>query len=305
MRVFSLFCLVFLLSTNVSLADPSSVGIQAYRDGRYLDAYNSFLHEAEKEDPLSQYLLSTMLFSGEYVQYNPQEGLKWLKRSAIIGNCPEAQQDLGIAYQYGCYDVKQDFREAYNWYWRSADQKHPAALTSLGKAYYEGRGIPQNKEKSFELFHQAAELNDMDAQQNLGVSYRDSGGVIGNIQEAVKWFKLAAEQGQIEAQFDLGALFYNGKQVPRDLSKAFKWFTLAAENQDSDAQRILAYMYFKGKGVPKNYIKSYAWCSVSAGFGNGGTESLMNDIRAAMSNNQYEEGKELSLVYWNRIRSSK
>src|SRR5262249_51790156 len=51
------------------------------------------------------------------------------------------------------------------------------AQFSLGKAYLEGNGIPQDVAKAAALFRQAAEQGDLRAQHNLGVMYVEGTGV--------------------------------------------------------------------------------------------------------------------------------
>jgi hypothetical protein len=106
--------------------------------------------------------------------------------------------------------VRQDYREAAQWYRKAADQGVADAQGSLGHMYAYGQGVPQN------------------------------------YKEAARWFRLAADQGDAVAQFFLGLSYANGSGVPQDYVQSHMWFNLAgaggepnaAKARDSVAQKM-------------------------------------------------------------------
>ena len=85
----------------------------------------------------------------------------------------------------------------------------------------------------------AAEQGVALAQFSLGRGYYDGRGVPQDYAEAVKWYRLAAEQGDADAQFTVGRMYSKGQGVPQDYGEAVKWFRLAAEQGKSRAQASL------------------------------------------------------------------
>lgn len=65
--------------------------------------------------------------------------------------------------------------------------------------YYNGCGVPQDKEKAVGLWHKAANQNHADAQYNLALCYVKSEGVPQDLEEGVKWLRKAARNGHKEA----------------------------------------------------------------------------------------------------------
>jgi len=108
------------------------------------------------------------------------------------------------------------------------------AQLNLGLMYDNGQGVVQNYKEAFHWHQKAAEQGESSAQISLGLFYYDGKGVKQDYKEAVKWFKLAAEQGDTSAQYNLGLAYYQGKGVVVDYKKAYFWILLARANGDKD-----------------------------------------------------------------------
>src|SRR5438034_695195 len=81
-----------------------------------------------------------------------------------------AQCYLAICYQTG-QGVQQDYQEAVKWFRRAAEQNDAAAQCYLGLGYETVRGVPQNLREAVKWFCRAARQGDKTAQHNLGVYY--------------------------------------------------------------------------------------------------------------------------------------
>ena len=53
-------------------------------------------------------------------------------------------------YVLGQY-ISQDFKQAFHWSKKAAEQGFVIAQTNLGEMYYHGRGIPQSYKEAFPL----------------------------------------------------------------------------------------------------------------------------------------------------------
>jgi TPR repeat protein len=110
--------------------------------------------------------------------------------------------------------------------------------------YSEGfGGVPQDKQKAFELYTQAAEQGNINAQFDLAVMYEEGDGIPKDIKKAVYWYTMAAEKGDAIAQLIVGAIYLAGDRVPQDRKKAKYWLEKAAANGDqqtkADAKELL------------------------------------------------------------------
>ena len=69
-----------------------------------------------------------------------------------------------------------------------------------GVAHFKGKGVVQDYKKAFEFFQKAAEQDLAQAQYNLGMMYANGDGVKQNMKKAAEWWQKAATQGLAEAQ---------------------------------------------------------------------------------------------------------
>jgi uncharacterized protein len=114
-------------------------GLSAYDRGDYGTAYRELAPAAAVGDPLAQYTLARMYFSGVGVSRDVAEGFKWLRKAALAG-IGAAQYQLGAHYEWGV-DVGQDYAEAARWYRMAADRGVAEAQYRLGLLYSDGHGV--------------------------------------------------------------------------------------------------------------------------------------------------------------------
>ena len=72
--------------------------------------------------------------------------------------------------------------------------------------YDQGQGVDMNYKKAFEWYEKAAEQGLADAQCNLGVMYRYGQGVDQSDSQAMRWYAKAAAQGDERAQAGIDQL---------------------------------------------------------------------------------------------------
>jgi TPR repeat protein len=150
---------------------------------------------------------------------------------------------------------------------------------TLGKAYKDGNGVPQNDMLALKWLRKAADQGDASGENDLGGMYRMGEGVTQDKEEAVRWYKKAAKQGNSKAMFNLGVSYYNGDGVSSDPNLAYAWFLLAQEAGNPaandavkrsaedgehlgvtpDALQQVAAMYEKGADLPQSYADAAKW----------------------------------------------
>ena len=131
------------------------------------------------------------------------------------GNLARAQYALCLLHQRGIGVQKNDV-EAVLWCQKAADQNYSAAITHVGIAMLEGRGIPKDEEAARKTLERAAELDEPNAQFTLGRIYERGLGTKKDLVVAMKWFILAAEQAHQLATQKVEEL---STSLPRDLQE--------------------------------------------------------------------------------------
>ena len=89
------------------------------------------------------------------VSYAQQNDIKTLTTKAEQGD-PQAQSNLGIAYENG-YGVEKSDEKAVYWWQKAAEQGHAEAQYNLGYCYYNGKGIELSKSKATYWFIKACD----------------------------------------------------------------------------------------------------------------------------------------------------
>lgn len=130
-------------------------GAQAFKDGRYTEAFEVWAALAESNDARAQFAIGNLYFRGLGVEQNTQKSIEWYGKSALQGYAP-AQFNLGNAYRHGRGVSKNDAL-ANQWWRKAAAQGIPSAQFNLGMQYYYGRGVAIDKEAAVRWFSEAAE----------------------------------------------------------------------------------------------------------------------------------------------------
>ena len=77
--------------------------------------------------------------------------------------------------------------------------------------YAFGLGVKQSYKEAADWYRKSAEQGNDLAQRALGLCYSKGEGVERSDQESVKWLKLSADQNNSDAQYDLGEALEAGK----------------------------------------------------------------------------------------------
>lgn len=133
------------------------------------------------------------------------------------------------------------------------------ALFCIGDYYANGKGVKQDYKQAFKFFMKSAELGDTEAMANVGLYYWQGKGISQDYEEALNWSLKAAEADNEKAMNNIGKMYYLGEGLQKNYEKAFEWFSKAAEVGDIDAMKNLSIMYRNGNGVSKDENKAKEW----------------------------------------------
>ena len=264
-------------------------------------AHNLLKTSAEKKYLPSYYDLAMSYFLGNGVTQSAEQGIKWMKKSAIEANNALAQFNLGAMYDKG-EDVPENNAEAVKWYRKAADQGNAVAQSNLGDMYVKGEGVPENHAEAVKWFRKAADQGNAAAQNSLGVMYVKGEGVPENHAEAVKWYRKAADQGNGAAQSNLGHKYVKGEGVPENHAEAVKWFRKAADQGNARSQAQLGIHLMKGDGILKDPDKGIQLLTEAAKNGGIDAQYFLGLIYSVGSQEaglgRYIETDEKKAKYW-------
>jgi TPR repeat protein len=219
--------------------------------------FEEYKAKAVQGDAWGQAMLGRCYATGQGVEQNPTEAVKWFRKSADQDDA-RGQCGLGNCYAMGM-GVKKDVAEAVKWFRKSAEQGYAGGQCGLGFCYAMGMGVKKDVVESVKWYRKAAEQGDADGQSILGSCYARGAGVAKDVAEAVKWFRKAAEQGCAEAQSNLGVCYRNGEGVEEDFAEAVKLFRKAADQGNANGQYNLGACYGTGDGVAKDLAEAVKW----------------------------------------------
>lgn len=128
----------------------------------------------------------------------------------------QAVYNLGCNYWGGMHGLTQDYTKAFELWYRAGELGHAAAYSSIGSAYYYGRGVETDKKKAIHYLELAAMGGDAGARFNLGNDEARAG----NMERALKHFMIAVEGGHDESLPYIKQMYLFGGATKKDYSKA-------------------------------------------------------------------------------------
>lgn len=287
---------ILLSISNLALAAP--VPFQAPAD-------KTLYRLAEQNDPSAQYLIGRKYFTGNGVEQNINEAIKWFELAATQKHT-KAQFQLGILYLYGESGIKPNhayalnylreaakshyaeaqfelgnyylmgktenvnYPEAVKWYRAAAKQQHVRAMMELGKILNEGRGgTKRQPDEAKHFLSLAAESGNAEAMEYLRDMVRNTSTTFTNAASITDFNAKVndAAAGHIPSQYEVGMAYLKGIGVDADMKLAAKWLRRAAMNDHAEAQYKLSQLYRDGVGIKKNRRRALEWLKIAASAG--------------------------------------
>ncbi len=157
----------------------------------------------------------------------------------------------------------------------SAEQGLALGQHLLGSLYYNGDGVPQDREEWFRWVRLSAEQGYHFAEFSVGWAYQRGEGTQADSVEAARWYGSSSEKGNSLAQYQLGYMLERGAGIAKDQREAARWYREAAEQGHMTAQDRLARMYFSGRGVAEDDVEAVRWLRAAADQGLPGAQERL------------------------------
>ena len=127
------------------------------------------------------------------------------------------------------------------------------AIYNLGCDYDEGLcGLPQDRDKAFELFLRAAKLGSDESYKNIGNAYYLGRGVERDDEKAQHYWELAAIGGNLLARYNLGVL----EEREGNMSNALKHYMIAVGCGYDKSLKKIRKFYMNGHATKDDYAKA-------------------------------------------------
>jgi TPR repeat protein len=191
-------------------------------------------------------------------QGNYKEAYEYFLRSANRGHV-DARYTIALYYYNGDLGYF-DYRKCYDILKDFVDVDHAAALYLLSQFYHQGLGgCPQDLEKAFVFAKRSAALGSVDGKVMLASCYHKGIGLKPDHEIAFQLFnELYEENHQSGVMFYCLAMYYLGSfgVEKKNAAKAFELFKKAADLNYTEACFPLGVMYFEGVDTQQDYKKA-------------------------------------------------
>lgn len=161
----NLWALSLLCTAGTAVADPEAdyrAGFNAYLIEDLPNAMMFLGKAADAGHAKAQSLLGYIYDKAE----ENQEALRYYRMSASQGDSA-GEYGLGALYASG-EGVERNYREAVRWFAKAVEQGHGPAIAVLATSYLEGGlGLEEDRDKALNLLRRGAALGDESARQHL------------------------------------------------------------------------------------------------------------------------------------------
>lgn len=140
----------------------------------------------------------------------------------------EIYAKIGSLYEGGAEGIKKSQDQALYWYRRAVfETDDPFAHVGLGRAYFNGIGVPQDLERAKGHFETALHKGEVEGALFLGVMYYLGMGVARDLKRARDYLESAAAAGYCYAYVPLGRIWLRQGRLIRALGLWIRGIRLA------------------------------------------------------------------------------
>ena len=158
----------------------------------------------------------------------------------------EAQYNIAWMYYRGDSPFQVDYKKAYEYWSKAANNNHARAANMLGLMYEDGKGVAKNSTKAVVCYTHSASLKDFDGSINLARKYWNGEGIVQDYTVAYALNVVAAPQDSARSYYTINSRSTLEKWLtPKELEDAKK---LAKELMVSTNYYIVIEKYLNSHG---------------------------------------------------------
>lgn len=225
------------------------------------------------------------------------------------GGDAKAQNEVGLWYYEGRHQLKQDYKEALQWWSKSAQQGNPQAIGNMGLCYETGRGVAADSLKASELYlasikkgnpallaakEEEARKGSIFSDMLLATCWQKGIGVKKDSAKALPYLEAAADRNCVKAQREAGLVLLNMKKP----AAALRWFTRGASNGDQSSTFYCGKIWLEGMGVTQNKERGAEYLLKAAE--DGFPQAMFYMGNCCMTGNGVTENPEQAVAWYRR-----
>lgn len=225
--------------------------------------------------------LGWLTLNGFGVERNTEKATEFFLRAAKKRNST-AMVNLGNLYESGTLGGQPDYKQAYFWYKKAADEGDPVGLFNYANCFHHGWGVRKNRKKAFSIFEMLAvewDETEPDICFYMGLYYQEGYAVARDYTAALGWYEMGAYQDDMRCFNQLGVMYAKGLGVPKDIVKAMEYYQKAAELGDTLAYANVGWLYESSKEF-KNMDAALEWYRKGAAEGEEHSVEAMERLGA-------------------------
>ena len=249
--------------------------------------------------------------NGDGVSVDKDKALDLFTRLANKG-------DLDALFNVGVlYSERGDFVKAAESYEKASQKGHAPSCRTLATYYAEGKGVPKDEKKAYELTTMAAEAGDITAVANLGVYCYRGIGTERDVEAAFNHLIYAADHGNVRSMIRVSDMLFDGEGTLKNPEEAVRWLERAVAAGSSEALSMLGARYLHGEGVEKDINRGidYLIDSGESGFEDSylvlieaflnGSIAWKDPLFSLIFLNEFSKDSEVYTYYSDMIRNAK
>ncbi|NVK20142.1 MAG: SEL1-like repeat protein [Methylocystaceae bacterium] len=260
-----------LIDLSVCYTNGDGVA-QSYETG-----FNHAKQAAKAGSPMGNYIVGVYYNLGSFVKKDHNEAAKWYLKAANDG-LANAQHMMGIFHTAGT-GVPKNMATAGQWFKKAIDQKYTPSLMYLGRQL--GGPFTKNKkalETSFLYYAKAFEYGDMKALYPLSQMLKDGKGVPKDEKRAFELAELYLDTGSSSAYRNISEYYLKGIGTQKDVNQAISLLEKAADMNDELAMLKLMNLYYKGNDVSKDVKTARKWAEQLSAKGKDWTKEQADEL---------------------------
>jgi uncharacterized protein len=122
---------------------------------------------------------------------------------------------------------KKDFPTAWKELEPLAKQGNADAMYLVGSMHHMGMGTSPSYKDAAEWYRKSADAGKLDAIFTMGVVYEGGIGVPRSRTEAFTWYKKSADRGFYAGQLKIANMYAKGQSGKKDIPAAYLWYSIA------------------------------------------------------------------------------
>lgn len=207
---------------------------------------------AEAGDVDAQNELGLIYSTGDGVTpKNNQKAMYWFHKAAESGDVG-SQINLGLIYSGNCDDCQHitpvNYKKAVYWYSKAAKSGNPLAQFNLGNKYYNGLGGTQSYKEAYNWYLKSASQESdypmVPARVSVALMYYNGEYVKKDYKKSLAWFMQSLNHRLYKyhasmAYYYIGVQYYNGEGVQKDIETSWAWAYFSSYYGYKPAQHLI------------------------------------------------------------------